>query len=212
MEPLLETALRGFAIGFVIMMPIGPMAVLCIARTLANGRLAGVATGLGVCAADLVYSTIAALGISGTTRFAAVRLPLAVAGGVLLAVVGILRLRRSATSGDALVAAVAPARAHGRAFVSAFVLTLGVPASTLAYAAAYAAFARIGAPVDRTTLATLTAATFVGSLAWFVVLSALAHAARARISGEVLARLDRAVAAVLTAAGIGGAIYAILRP
>src|SRR4029453_12504855 len=64
MTPELSTLVRGAMLGFSIAAPVGPIGVLCIRRTLAEGRLQGLATGLGAAAADGVYGAIAALGLT----------------------------------------------------------------------------------------------------------------------------------------------------
>jgi threonine/homoserine/homoserine lactone efflux protein len=50
-------------IGFSIAAPAGPIGVLCIRRTLADGRTTGLAVGLGA-AADAVYGAIAGFGLT----------------------------------------------------------------------------------------------------------------------------------------------------
>ena len=56
--------LRGIAIGFSIAAPVGPIGVLCIRRTLAEGRVVGLATGLGAATADAIYGCMAAFGLT----------------------------------------------------------------------------------------------------------------------------------------------------
>ena len=63
MEPLLFF-LKGIAAGFVVAIPVGPVAMLCIRRTLAINIISGYATGLGAAIADTLYAIIAAYGIS----------------------------------------------------------------------------------------------------------------------------------------------------
>ena len=46
--------LRGLVIGFSIAAPVGPIGVLCIRRTLAEGRASGLVSGLGAATADAV--------------------------------------------------------------------------------------------------------------------------------------------------------------
>src|SRR3990172_12153858 len=67
----LETAgfWPGLVLGFSIAAPVGPIGVLCIRRTLAQGRLAGLLTGLGAATADAVYGSIAAFGLTAATSF-----------------------------------------------------------------------------------------------------------------------------------------------
>lgn len=53
---------RGLVLGFTIAAAVGPTALLCIRRTLAEGRLVGFASGMGVATADATYGAIAAFG------------------------------------------------------------------------------------------------------------------------------------------------------
>ena len=47
--------LKGITIGFAIAAPVGPIGVLCIRRTLAEGRTSGFVSGLGAASADVIY-------------------------------------------------------------------------------------------------------------------------------------------------------------
>jgi hypothetical protein len=55
---------RGFLLGFSIAAPVGPIGVLCIRRTLAQGLAAGLVSGLGAATADAIYGSIAAFGVT----------------------------------------------------------------------------------------------------------------------------------------------------
>ena len=61
--------IKGFIIGFSIAAPVGPIGVLCIRRTLVNGRLAGLLSGLGAATADAVYGVIAGFGLTVIASF-----------------------------------------------------------------------------------------------------------------------------------------------
>src|SRR5271168_3359916 len=56
--------MRGLAIGLAVAIPVGPIALLCMRRTLERGFTFGFATGLGAAAADFFYSAMAAFGIA----------------------------------------------------------------------------------------------------------------------------------------------------
>src|SRR4051794_568582 len=58
---------RGLVLGFSIAAPVGPIGLLCIRRTLADGRAAGLATGLGAAAADSAYGLVAAFGLTAVS-------------------------------------------------------------------------------------------------------------------------------------------------
>src|SRR5215218_6813393 len=59
----LTTFLAGIAAGLFVAVPIGPMGVLCIQRTLAFGLVAGLVTGLGAATVHLTFGLLAALGL-----------------------------------------------------------------------------------------------------------------------------------------------------
>jgi threonine/homoserine/homoserine lactone efflux protein len=54
-------------IGFSIAAPVGPIGVLCIRRTLADGRVTGLAVGLEAAAAGAVYGVIAGFGLTAVS-------------------------------------------------------------------------------------------------------------------------------------------------
>jgi len=55
-----ELLWKGALIGFAIAAPVGPIGILCIRRTLSDGRLAGFVSGLGAAGADAIYGLVAA--------------------------------------------------------------------------------------------------------------------------------------------------------
>ena len=56
--------INGFLFGLVLAAPVGPVGVLCVQRTLSEGRLHGLLSGLGAAFGDAIYGAIAAFGIS----------------------------------------------------------------------------------------------------------------------------------------------------
>ncbi len=60
----MSTLLRGIVIGLSIAVPVGPIGVVCIRRSLADGRAVGLVSGLGAATADAIHGAIAALGLA----------------------------------------------------------------------------------------------------------------------------------------------------
>ena len=56
---IIEILLRGFAVGVAASITVGPVAVLCIQRTLSKTTRAGIVSGLGVACADTLMAIIA---------------------------------------------------------------------------------------------------------------------------------------------------------
>ena len=61
--------IKGIVIGFSIAAAIGPIAILCIHRSFAKGRLSGFISGMGAASADAVYGAIAAFGLTFISSF-----------------------------------------------------------------------------------------------------------------------------------------------
>lgn len=55
---MLDIIIKGVIIGLFISIPLGPIGMLCIQRTLNRGRKYGIATGLGATTSDLIYTFI----------------------------------------------------------------------------------------------------------------------------------------------------------
>jgi threonine/homoserine/homoserine lactone efflux protein len=82
--------LEGLMLGFAIAVPVGPIGVLCIRRTLNYGRLSGIYSGLGAASADMFYGLIAFLGINLLSDFLiAWQYWLRIGGGIFLIFWGI---------------------------------------------------------------------------------------------------------------------------
>ena len=81
--------LRGVLLGLAIAAPVGPIALLCIRRTLISGRWIGLASGAGAATADGFYGAIAAFGLTAvSTLLSAQSFYLKVAGGLFLCYLG----------------------------------------------------------------------------------------------------------------------------
>ena len=61
--------IQGFIIGVAISMPLGPVSILCIQRTLYYGIKIGFITIVGSALADGIYGSIAAFGLSSISQF-----------------------------------------------------------------------------------------------------------------------------------------------
>ncbi len=81
---------RGFILGFAIAAPVGPIGLLCIQRTLNQGQLVGLASGLGAATADAFYGAVAAFGLTLVSAFLVEQqFWLALVGGLFLCYLGV---------------------------------------------------------------------------------------------------------------------------
>jgi threonine/homoserine/homoserine lactone efflux protein len=61
---IISYILKGILIGLSVSIPLGPIGILVIQKTLSSGKVRGFITGMGAAFADIVYAIIASLGIS----------------------------------------------------------------------------------------------------------------------------------------------------
>jgi threonine/homoserine/homoserine lactone efflux protein len=193
--------LEGIIIGFAIAAPVGPIGVLCIRRTLAEGRISGLVSGLGAATADAVYGAVAALGLTFVAEFLmGGETWLRLVGGTFLVFLGV----RTFLARPAERAAPA-ARRSGLpgAYASTFFLTLTNPTTILSFAAIFAGLGVAGdASGDALSAMLLVLGVFLGSAAWWVVLSGATSLFRTRLSVRGLRWVNRISGTVIAAFGV----------
>jgi len=195
----LSIFLRGSIIGLSIAAPVGPIGVLCIRRSLAEGRVIGLATGLGAASADAVYGFIAGFGITMVSSFlvnqqAWVRL----LGGGFLCYLGIRTFFAQPTEqiGERKSTSLIGA------YISTFLLTLSNPLTILSFAAI---FAGLGLGLDHSDYVSaglLVVGVFCGSALWWLALSGGVSLFRNRVGKPLLTWVNRISGSVIFAFGL----------
>ncbi len=181
MDPLL--LLKGIVLGFSIAAPVGPICVLCIRRTLADGRATGFVTGLGAATADMCYGAVAAFGLTAVSGFLgqqqdAVRL----VGGLFLLYLG----ARTLLAKPATQAASARHGGMLAAYGSTVFLTLTNPTTILSFVAIFAGLGVAGGAGGFGSAGLLVLGVFCGSALWWLILSSGVSLVRTRITPHVL--------------------------
>jgi threonine/homoserine/homoserine lactone efflux protein len=185
--------LKSLLLGLSIAAPVGPIGILCIRRSLVDGRIAGLICGLGAATADAIYGGLGAFALHGISEWLVRgRVWMALAGSAFLLYLGV-RIFRSGPP-------VAMATSASGAFLSTLLLTLANPLTILSFAAA---FAGIGAgAVGYGGIATMLVGVFVGSAVWWLALTSVAGAARGRLTPAVFVAINRVSGALLVGFGL----------
>jgi threonine/homoserine/homoserine lactone efflux protein len=171
---------RGFVLGFTIAAAVGPISLLCIRRTLADGRVIGIVSGMGVATADATYGAIAAFGLTAVTDLLVDwRRPLGLVGGLFLLWLA-WRTIRSVPEEAATAANGEERRGLPGAYLSTLGLTLTNPMTILSFAALFVGLNVTGG--NAAGAAMLTLGVFAGSAAWWVVLVTAVGAVRSRLT------------------------------
>jgi threonine/homoserine/homoserine lactone efflux protein len=193
--------LRGLAIGFGIAAPVGPIGILCIRRTLADGRAVGFAAGLGAATADALYGAVAAFGLTlVSSALVGQRAWLQAVGGVFLCYLGV-RIWMAAPASTAGAARPEPGLVS--AWATTFALTVTNPTTILSFAAIFAGLGLGGAAGGYFPATLMVAGVFLGSAFWWLLLSTGVGFLRSSITLAHLRWVNRSAAAIITALGIG---------
>jgi threonine/homoserine/homoserine lactone efflux protein len=166
----MDIFLRGLLIGFSIAAPVGPIGVLCIRRTLANGRLTGFLSGMGTASADMFYGAVAAFGLTAVQDLLLGQSDwLRLIGGIFLIYLGL----KTFLSKPADHATNVTRGGLFGAYLSTFILTITNPLTILSFLAIFAGL-RVGTTDgDYLSAGVLVFGVFLGSASWWFTLSSL---------------------------------------
>lgn len=195
---LLALVAKGLLLGLGIAAPVGPIGVLCIRRSLADGFRAGLATGLGAATADALYGVIAGFGLTALSQFlVAQQFWFGLLGGMFLLQLGM----RTFIARPAERAAQASGGTWFAAYASTLFLTLTNPLTILSFVAV---FAGLGLATDSSWsgATALVLGVFAGSTAWWLFLSGAVSAFRTRITPATLQWINRASGVLIAVFGL----------
>jgi threonine/homoserine/homoserine lactone efflux protein len=196
---------KAFVLGFTIAAVVGPISLLVIQRTLAQGHVIGLASGLGVATADATYGAIAAFGLSALTGILVdERRAIGLVGGVFLLWLSWRTLR--AEPGSATEEQGLPF-GPGGAYLSILALTLANPMTILSFAALFAGLSVTGK--DPVGSVFVTCGVFAGSGAWWVLLTGAVAALRARITPYWLRAINLVSGVAIGAFAVAAIVLAI---
>jgi threonine/homoserine/homoserine lactone efflux protein len=192
---------RGVVIGLSVAAPVGPMAILCMRRTMAYGRLAGFVSGLGVATADACYSAVAAFGLTSVSDALVDQATwIRFLGGLFLLYLGSKTVRSrppERAAADTSRGPVGGLLDYG----STLGLTLTNPTTILSFVAIFAGFGVAGGEREITSAAALVIGVFAGSALWWLILTGGTGLLRGWLTVSRLTWINRVSGGVIGAFG-----------
>ncbi len=191
---------RGLLIGLSVAAQVGPMSILCIRRTLAQGRMAGFISGLGVASADALYGSIGGFGLTFISSFLVTQqFWLRLIGGLFLCYLGITtwlaKPAERAASAERKTGIVG-------LYASTFFLTLTNPLTILSFVAILAGLGLGSTGGDYWLASILILGVFIGSMLWWLILTTGVSAFKTRFTPRALGWVNRASGVIIFAFGI----------
>ncbi len=190
---------QGLLIGASVSAPVGPIGLLCINRSLTEGRVRGFVSGLGAATADMLFCIIAGFGFTFVSRFLEEQAVwIRFVGACCLVFLG-FRIFFSkpkekscaVTGGDLL-----------HIYVSTLLLTLINPVTILFFVAL---FTSLGLTLTRDAhvpLALLTMGVFAGAILWWFLLTDCVSLLHRRLSLSTMLWVNRVSGSIIMLLGL----------
>ena len=187
--------LAGLMVGLAIAVPIGPMGLLCIHRTLVFGMRVGVSTGLGAATVNVVYGAVVLVGLNTAVPWIAEsgRWLSALGGLFLLWSAARTLMRRCMTGERPEDAAPSPLAAYG----SAVLFNATNPMALILILALLSPIVGHSAPTLGDAVQILLGI-FIAATTWWICLSGGVALLRAHLTPTVLMYVNQAAALLLT--------------
>jgi threonine/homoserine/homoserine lactone efflux protein len=197
----IELFWKGIIIGLMVSIPLGPIGVLCIQRTLNKGRKSGFISGLGAGAADTLFALAAGLGISMIISFLkAHHVYFQILGGSIVIYLGIhifytnplrqLRLQRMNQS------------KLSQDFLSVFFLMVSNPMAIFFFLAMFAGVNLASGPINIFLVGLVVAGVFLGSTSWWFILTTFVNIFRHRFRLKSIWWMNKVAGVVIFFLGI----------
>ena len=175
----LSVFIQGIIIGLTLAVPIGPISLLCIQRTIADGRLHGIISGLGVSTADSFYAAITVLGLTViSSLIIAHQYLFRSLAGIILILIGI-RVFMLVPSG---VSQKSEHETYLKDYLSMVGIAIANPMTLVFFLVILPGFGVIIQESAFVPAAEFVAGVFFGSAVWWIILCGSVGSVRSRIS------------------------------
>jgi len=186
--------------GLAIAAPVGPIGVLCIRRTLSNGRLVGFFSGLGAASADMSYGAVAAFGLTVIQNLLiGAQFWLHLLGGLFLIYLGLRTFFTKPVNNK-----ITESPGHGllQSYLSTLGLTLTNPATIISFTVIFAALRLDNSHGNNLSAILLVLGVFLGSAAWWLTLSLLVGLVREKFTPGWMMWVNRFAGVIIFGFGL----------
>ena len=193
--------LKGIAVGLLASIPLGPIGVLCVQRTINNGRLSGFFSGMGAAFADTVFATIAGFSLTFIMDFIEEwKVEFQIGGGVLIFLLGlkifmtnpISQMRKNRRQKSRLF----------EDFFSVFLLTVSNPMAIFLFVALFAFVNVVADGENFMSAGAILGGVLFGASLWWFTLTSFVNIYRKRFRIRQLWWINKIAGAVVMLIGV----------
>ncbi len=176
---------EGFLIGIAVSVPLGPLGMLCIKRTVNKNWKSGFLSGLGIAASDVIYAIVAGFSLTIIINFITTyEIYFKILGASMVVLLGlyifmsnpakdIQKFQRKGTS-------------YLQDFFTAFLLTVTNPLSVFVFIAIFTSYSLVLQLSQLFEALLIIGGIFVGGATWWFILTGLAHLFRHKLTINTL--------------------------
>ncbi|MDB5258975.1 MAG: lysine exporter protein [Candidatus Taylorbacteria bacterium] len=189
----------GIVVGFATAIPLGPVSIIVIQRTLARNRAAGLITGLGAVTADAFIAIIAAFSIHELIHFLVrEHTPIRIASGIILLACGIVWMFSKPKAQKKRVDTIVHKIEY---YISAIILTIANPFTPISF---FFVFSNVQVHIgSNLTIATLlVVGTAIGSMLWWLLITHVAEVYEHKLTPETLNKINIWLGAIAVFIGV----------
>ncbi len=176
---------KGVVTGLAVSIPLGPLGILCIQRTVNKNWKSGIFSGIGIATADTVYALVAGFGLSIIIDFIRTyELYFKLVGFFVLLLLGIYIFRSNPTK--QIQDYKLRGSSHLQDFITTFLVTLSNPLSVFVFIAIFTGYSivlQFSQPLE----ALLTfGGIFIGGSLWWITITGFANLFRHKFTINTL--------------------------
>lgn len=188
-------------------MPVGPISIICIKRTLAHGLRAGLLVGFVASFVEAIYGFIAAEGISIILEFLLSKITwIKFFGGILLIYIAYVEAKADISSNNPTQI---KSKKEWRILTEVFFISLANPVMILTLLAIFASIDTTSMLVANNTLL-MGLGIFIGAMLWSTILCGFVAKIKHRLSDTWLKRIKLASCIILAAFGLYSVLDSML--
>jgi len=191
--------LKGLLIGLVSAIPVGPVLILAIQKSICDGRKAGLSCGLGGTTVDTVWAAVSALTLSAINEIIDKHLQqISLFGGIIVTIIGIAMIFKKVERIEKRQARKYSPKNYFRTMAMGF----SNPAALAIMLALFAGFGMDFSQESRLTAILSVAAVAVGSASYWYTITSLIAKLGSRFPFRIIVILSRAAGCIIAGFGI----------
>lgn len=198
METDLIILIKGLIVGIFVSLPVGPASFYSIRKTLEYGWLVGFIACLGIVTADIVYASIAGLGMFTVVSFLEVHHTIVgLLGGLFVTFVGFRSFRKTSNQPTNSVS-----EGLSRFYFKSLAITLTNPLVIIVYMAIFSGIGLTDFSQNHLQSLLLLAGIALGATLTLLLIGILVNELRKKIHGDMISNIGRISSIILIIIGL----------